>query len=101
VISINRIGLVAFLFISIFLVGGCWDKPCRFDNSSPWISSTSPGVYNCIDDDNECKALKCNLFKKGPEEGAQWESTGESQIPRPRGMNSPTDDPNSYKCECE
>lgn len=98
--KIIKLGLFSFLLTSAFLLSSC-DEECRFDNSSPWISSSSPGVYNCIDTDNECGNKKCTLFKKGPEEGAQWESTGESQIPRPRGMESPTDDPNSYKCECE
>jgi len=98
--NIIKLSLISILFISVFLFSSC-DEECRFDNSSPWISSDSPGVYNCIDNDNQCGNQKCTLFKKGPEEGADWVSTGESQIPRPRGMNSPTDDPNSYKCECE
>lgn len=95
-----KLGLFSLLLFSILVLSSC-DEECRFDNSSPWISSDSPGVYNCIDNDNECGDKKCTLFKKGPEEGADWVSTGESRIPRPTGMSSPTDDPNSYKCECE
>jgi len=98
--NIVKLSLFSFLLISLLLFSSC-DEKCRFDNSSPWISTGSPGVYNCIDNDNECKDKKCTLFIKGPNAGAQWQSTGVSQIPRPTGMQNPTDDPNSYKCGCE
>ncbi len=99
--SIIRISLISFFLVSILLFASSCDEPCKFDNSSFWTPQDH-GVYNCIDEDNECgSAQKCNLFVKGPEDGAEWESTGRTQIPRPRDMDSPTDDPNSYKCECE
>jgi len=76
----------------------CDEEECRFDNSSVW-TPRDHGVYNCI---GECKdGKKCHLFVKEPEAGAQWQSTGRSRIRRPDDMDSPTDDPNSYKCECE
>jgi hypothetical protein len=99
-ISLTRISLVAFLLISICLLSYSCDEPCKFDNSSFWTPQDH-GVYNCIDEDNECKALKCNLFVKGPEDGAEWESTGRTQIPRPRDMDDNKDDPNEYECRCE
>ena len=56
-ISLTRISLVAFLLISICLLSYSCDEPCKFDNSSFWTPQDH-GVYNCIDEDNECKALR-------------------------------------------
>ncbi len=91
--GIVYLGIAAIIGLS---AAACTDE-CRFDNSSFW-TPRDHGVYNCI---GECSSGECHLFVKGPEEGSEWESTGKSQIPRPKEMESPTDDPNQYKCECE
>lgn len=93
--------LVVVVVVALVLVGiyffSC-KKECKFDNSSLW-TPTAPGVYNCIGD---CVPGKnCWLMVKGPGAGAVWRSLGVKQIARPAGMQSPTDDPNTYKCTCQ
>jgi len=97
--SFIRYSLLFLLLLPVFFLISC-DEPCKFDNTSYWTPSDH-GYYKCLDNDNVCGSKSCILFVKGPEEGAQWESTGKREIRRPRDMENELDDPNSYKCECE